>query len=86
MNIKIHNKEKKNMSVFDFIDYDNCITNLTSSIQKHFGLKPNYKTNQIIDKLLSEKEYENVIVFVYDGMGNSIIDKNTTSNHFLIGL
>ena len=71
------------MSVFDIINYDNCITNLTSSIQKHYGLKPNYKTNEIIDKLLEEKEYDNVIILVCDGMGNSIIEKNTTDNHFL---
>ena len=71
------------MSVFKIINYDNCITNLTSSIQKHFGIKPNYQTNPIIDKELSEKDYENVIVFVFDAMGNSIIDKNTTKNHFL---
>lgn len=71
------------MSVFDIINYDNCITNLTSSIQKHFGIKVNYKTNPIIDNLLSEKDYQNIIVFVFDGMGESIINKNTTENHFL---
>lgn len=72
------------MSVFDNINYENCITNLTSSIQKYYGLKPNYKTNKLIDNLLAKKEYENVIVFVFDGMGNSILNKNTTSSHFLI--
>ncbi len=66
-----------------YVDYDNCITNLTSSIQKHFHLLPNYKTNAIIDELLAEKDYQNVIIFIFDGMGNSIIDKNTTSNHYL---
>ena len=71
------------MSIFDIINYDNCITNLTSSIQKHYGLIPNYKTNEIADKLLAEKDYENIIILVCDGLGNSIIDKNTTSNHFL---
>lgn len=68
---------------FKNIDYSNCITNLTSSIQKYYGLKPNYKTINIVDKLLNEKEYKNVIVFVFDAMGSAIIDKNTTSNHFL---
>ena len=71
------------MSVFDNINYDNCITNLTSSLQKHFGIKVNYKTNPIIDDLLKEKDYQNIIVFVFDAMGESIIEKNTTSNHFL---
>lgn len=66
-----------------YVNYNNCITNLTSSIQKHFSLTPNYKTNELIDKLLVQKDYENVIVFVFDGMGNSIIDKNTSKNHYL---
>lgn len=71
------------MNYFDNIDYNNCITNLTSSIQKHFNIKPNYQTNAIIDKLLLEKDYENIIVFVFDGMGSAILEKNTTQNHFL---
>ena len=71
------------MGLLDFVNYDNCITNLTSSIQKHYKLTPNYKTNELIDSLLAEKDYDNVIVFVFDAMGNSIIDKNTTENHFL---
>lgn len=71
------------MGVKDIINYRNCITNLTSSIQKHFGIKPNYSTNPIIDNLLKEKDYQNVIVFVFDAMGNSIINKNTKEGHFL---
>lgn len=71
------------MSDFKYVDYNNCITNLTSSIQKHYGLTPNYKTNELIDNLLSEKDYDNVIIFVFDGMGNTIINKNTTKNHYL---
>lgn len=71
------------MSVIKNINYNNCITNLTSSIQKHFGIKPNYSTNPIIDNLLEEKDYQNVIIFVFDAMGNSIINKNTKDNHFL---
>lgn len=71
------------MSIYKNINYDNCITNLTSSIQKYYGLTPNYKTNELIDNFLQEKEYENVIIFVFDAMGNNIIKENTTSNHFL---
>ena len=65
------------------IDYNNCITNLTSSIQKYFNVTPYYKTNELIDKYLQEKDYENVIVFVFDAMGNNVIDLNTTENSFL---
>lgn len=65
------------------IDYDHCITNFTSSIQAYYGLKPNYQTNPIVDQYLAEKEYQNVIVMVFDAMGSKIILKNTSENHFL---
>ena len=71
------------MDTFKHIDYDNCITNLTSSIEKHFNLNPTYKTNKIVDELLLEKDYENVVLIVFDALGDSIINKNTTENHFL---
>ena len=71
------------MEIFKNINYDNCITNLTSSVQKYYGLEPNYKTNELIDNLLAEKEYENVIIFVFDAMGNNVIKENTTANSFL---
>lgn len=73
----------KEINQFSLIDYDHCITNLTSSIQAYYGLKPNYKTNSIADEYLAQKEYQNVIVMVFDAMGSKIIQKNTTVNHFL---
>ena len=69
------------MSVINNINYKNCITNLTSSIQKHFGIKPNYSTNPIIDNLLLEKDYQNVIVFVFDGMGGVKVTFTCTDNY-----
>ena len=50
------------MGLLDFVNYNNCITNLTSSIQKHYNLTPNYKTNELIDSLLQEKDYENYFI------------------------
>lgn len=70
------------MSVFDNINYDNCITNLTSSIQKHFNLTPNYKTNEIIDSYLSKRIYKNVVLIIFDALGESIISKH--KNDFLL--
>ena len=71
------------MKKIQYVDYDNCITNLTSSIQKYYGLKPNFKTNTLIDQKLQEKEYQNVIIFVFDALGDTIIKKNTSTNHYL---
>ena len=52
------------MKVLENINYSNCITNLTSSIQKHFGIQPNYSTNKVIDDLLLEKDYQNICFFL----------------------
>lgn len=69
--------------MIQYTDYNNCITNLTSSIQKHFQIVPNYQTNPLIDKILQEKDYQNIVLFVFDGMGNTILEKNTKSHHYL---
>lgn len=71
------------MKEIKYVDYNNCITNLTSSIQKYYGLEPYYQTNALIDQKLANKKYQNIILFVFDALGEAIIKKNTTSEHFL---
>lgn len=71
------------MANYNLIDYDNCITNLTSSIEKKFNLVPSYKTLNVADELLKEKDYKNVIVMIFDGMGSAIIKKNNAESNFL---
>lgn len=66
-----------------YVNYDHCITNVTSSILKYYHLKPFYKTNEILDSYLAQKNYDNVIIFIFDGMGEAILNKNTSCNHFL---
>ena len=77
-------KEKE----FNNINYDDCITNITSSIEKYYhrfynDINPSYKTNKIIDSYLDNKEYKNVIIFLFDAMGDSIIKKNLKEKSFL---
>ena len=71
------------MADFSIIDYDNCITNLTSSIQKYYGLEPNYKTLEALDKVMENKDYDNVVIILFDGLGNNIIDLNAKDNNIL---
>lgn len=73
---------------FKNINYDDCITNITSSIEKYYsrfydGIKPRYNTNKIIDKYLDNKEYKNVIIFLFDAMGHDILKKNLKEKAFL---
>ena len=66
------------------IDYDNSLTSLACSIQKYFGIKPLHKTMPSIDKLLEEKQPENVILLLVDGLGSKIMDKILDKNDFLM--
>ena len=66
------------------IDYDNSLTSLACSIQKYFGINPLHKTMPSIDKLLEEKQPENVILLLVDGLGSKIMDKILDKNDFLM--
>lgn len=63
-------------------DYNNCVTNLANSILKEFGLKTFHNSLSDVDKLL-EKDYENIIVLLLDGMGSKILDKTLDKTDFL---
>src|SRR5574344_1693584 len=64
------------------IDYDNCLANLTSSILKYFDCLPEHKTLKIVDDILKKNKPKNVVLFVCDGMGVSILNKNLDKNKF----
>ena len=66
-----------------FPDYNNCLTNLSNSILKYFGLDTYHSTLSSIDKLL-EKDYKNIIVLLYDGMGSKILKNILSDESFLI--
>lgn len=79
--------KKENNSIGTFkpkIDYDNSLTSLACSIQKYFGLNPLHKTLSLIDKLLEEKQPENVILLLFDGLGTRVMNKYLDKNSFLM--
>ena len=49
-------------------NYEECITNLSNSILKHFNLKTYHNTLPFIDDIL-DKNYKNIIVILCDGLG-----------------
>ena len=63
-------------------DYENCLTNLSNSILKHYNIPTYHKTLDYIDNILS-KNYKNVILILCDGMGARILDKVLDENSFL---
>ncbi|MBO4697138.1 MAG: alkaline phosphatase family protein [Lachnospiraceae bacterium] len=56
-------------------DYKNCIANLPNSILKKFGAEPVGDTLPLLDPYL-EKDYENIIVILLDGMGKAILERH----------
>ena len=48
-------------------NYQECLTNLASSIEKYFDLTPKHNTLPYVDKILEEKKPENVVVILLAG-------------------
>ena len=64
-------------------DYDRSILSIASSVLKYFGVKDcQHKTLPELDKLLS-KNYKNVIVMLFDGMGSSVLEEHLDNDDFL---
>lgn len=63
-------------------NYEACITNAACSIMQHFGLQPPHKTLPFLDEIL-QKNYKNVVMLVFDGLGAEIIKQNLPADSFL---
>jgi predicted AlkP superfamily pyrophosphatase or phosphodiesterase len=65
-------------------NYNECLTNLACSIRKYFGLEYKHNTLSYIDEILEKKQPRNVILFLFDGMGSNILDRNLDEDAFFI--
>src|SRR5665648_355708 len=63
-------------------DYNNCLVNLACSILKHFGAHPQHATLPVLDSLL-KKQYTNVVVMLFDGMGSEALEFHLPEDSFL---
>lgn len=62
-------------------DYDNCIANLANSILKKFGAEEERPGLPMIEPYL-EKDYENIVILLLDGMGINIMKENLDEGGF----
>jgi hypothetical protein len=62
-------------------DYNSSILSVASSVLAHYGAPANHKTLPQLDELLS-KNYKNVVVMLFDGMGTAILEKHLDENAF----
>lgn len=64
-------------------NYDRSILSVASSVLNHFGVKDcQHKTLPEFDELLA-KDYKNIIVMLFDGLGVSAINEHLSENDFL---
>lgn len=65
-------------------NYHECITNLACSIQKNFNLDYEHNTLPYLDEILEQRKPKNVVLLLFDGMGNNILDRTLDKNDFFI--
>lgn len=56
-------------------DYDNSILSIAASVLKHYGAECSHSSLLLLDELLV-KNYKNVVVMVFDGMGTAILSRH----------
>lgn len=64
-------------------DYDRSILSVASSVLKHFGVKDcPHKSLGEFDKIL-DKNYKNIIVLLFDGLGTDALENHLQKDSFL---
>ncbi|MBR3386528.1 alkaline phosphatase family protein [Candidatus Saccharibacteria bacterium] len=64
-------------------NYSECPTNLACSIRRYFGLTIKHETLKYIDDILKQKQPENVVIILLDGMGTNIMNRTLSADSFL---
>lgn len=64
-------------------DYNNCLTNVTNSILKHYGIETYHNTIPKLDEILESHDYKNIVYMLYDGMGANLLKRNLKETDFL---
>lgn len=64
-------------------DYENCGLNVAAAVLKHFGAPCHHPAQKDVERLLSGKEYKNIVVMLFDGLGNMAIERHLAEDAFL---
>jgi predicted AlkP superfamily pyrophosphatase or phosphodiesterase len=62
------------MKNITYPNYERCITNVINSVLKYYHVESNINSLPEVDKLL-EKDYDNIVVMIFDGLGQKILDQ-----------
>lgn len=66
-----------------FPNYEKCLTNMTNSILKFFGVNCFHDTLNVLDGILEKNNPKNVVLILYDGMGSNLMKRNLNKESFL---
>lgn len=66
-----------------FPDYNNCLTNVTNSILKYYGIETYHESLKELDEILEKRNYKNIVYMLYDGMGANLLKRNLKETDFL---
>ncbi len=70
------------MNKIQFPNYDESILSITTSVLKNYNYNSDYKSLPELDAALA-KNYKNVVLMIFDGMGVSVLKKHLNENDFL---
>lgn len=59
------------------------LVNLSNSILQEMGISPYTSTLKELDEIFQKKNYKNIVLLLYDGMGSSILNRYLENNAFL---
>ena len=65
-----------------FPEYNHSIVSLTNSILKCYGVENPHDTLPEVDEVLAKKEYRNVVLMVFDGMGTYNLERILAGKFF----
>ncbi len=66
-----------------FPDYNDGLVNVMASIEHYFGIKNHHNGVKEIDEALKKGKYKNVVLFLFDGFGNKLLEENKLICPFL---
>ena len=75
-------KRGEKMKEIVFPNYNESILNTMSSIMKHYGLNTHYQELPLVKQAL-DKNYQNVVLMVFDGMGIEMLKRNLKADDLL---
>lgn len=63
-------------------DYNHCILGTITSILKYYNVNTLHESSKVLDELLSEKRFRNIVFIILDGLGEHILNNISKDGYF----